>query len=229
METLIAFLKYSHITAGAVSLISAPVAMAVRKGGYKHRAGGKIFLWSMVYIFISAIILGTYHWKPFLLMVSVLSFYLVYSGTRTLHQKQIHLGKGVTLSDWIVAIACGVFMLASFVWSIELMVSGTNVILILVFSVGGLFSVITEIKRYLTRVETRHGWLFNHIGRMVGGFIAAVTAFSTNVLTFLPGLIQWLWPTLIGSVLITYWIRTYRKKLDNGARITDLVELNGTI
>ena len=225
MQTFIKLLIFSHVAAGIISLITAPVAMAVAKGGKVHRISGKIFFWSMLYIFVSAIILGTYHWKPFLLMVSVLSFYLVYSGYRTLYQKQIHLGKGVEWYDWVVAVACGVFMLGFLIWSVDLMVNGTNAILIVFFSVGGLFSIITEVKRYIRKPDQNHGWLFNHIGRMVGGFIAAVTAFSTNVLTFLPGLAQWLWPTLIGTPLIFYWISTYRKKLDKGARITDLVEL----
>lgn len=179
----------------------------------------------MVYIFISAIILGTYHWKPFLLMVSVLSFYLVYSGYRTLYQKQIHLGKDVKWYDWVVATACGIFMLSFLIWSIDLMVNGTNAILIIFFSVGGLFSIFSEVKRYIREPDTKHGWLFNHIGRMVGGFITAITAFSVNVLSFLPGLAQWLWPTLIGTPIIIYWVRTYRKKLEAGTRITDLVEL----
>jgi hypothetical protein len=225
MQTLIKFLIFSHVAAGAISLISAPISMGVAKGGKAHRIAGKVFFWSMVYIFVSALVLGTYHWKPFLLMVSVLSFYLVYSGYRTLYQKQIHLGRGVMWYDWTVAAACGVFMLAFLVWSIDLMVNGTNAILIIFFSMGGLFSIIKEVKRYITKSDQKHGWLFNHIGRMVGGFIAAVTAFSTNVLTFLPGLAQWLWPTLIGTPLIIYWIRTYRKRLDGGARLSDLVEL----
>ncbi len=226
MATLIKFLIYSHVVAGAISLISAPVSMAVFKGGNVHRIAGKIFFWSMVYIFVSAIILGTYHWKPFLLMVSVLSFYLVYSGYRTVYQKQIHPGKGARWYDWTVAALCGIFMLCFLIWSIDLVVNGTNAILIVFFSVGGLFSIFTEVKRYLRKPDAKHSWLFNHIGRMVGGFIAAVTAFSTNVLSFLPGLAQWLWPTLIGTPLIIYWIRVYRKKLDNGARITDLVQIN---
>lgn len=226
MELLIKFLIFSHVAAGVISLISAPVSMAVAKGGTVHRISGKIFFWSMAYIVVSALILGTYHWKPFLLMVSVLSFYLVYSGYRTLYQKQINLGKGVMWYDWAVAAACGAFMLGFLIWSIDLMINGSNAILIIFFSVGGLFSIYTEVKRYIRKPDLKHSWLFNHIGRMVGGFIAAVTAFSTNVLSFLPGLAQWLWPTLIGTPLIIYWIRTYRKKLDNGARITDLVELN---
>lgn len=225
METFIKFLISSHVAAGAISLITAPVAMAVAKGGRAHRLTGKIFFWSMVYIFVSAIVLGIYHWKPFLLMVSVLSFYLVYSGYRTLYQKQIHLGKGVNWYDWVVAAVCGMFMLGFLIWSVGLMVNGTNAILIIFFSLGGLFGILTEVKRYASKPDQKHGWLFNHIGRMVGGFIAAVTAFSTNVLTYLPGLAQWLWPTLIGTPLIIYWIRTYHKKLDNGTRITDLVQL----
>lgn len=226
METLIKFLIFSHVTAGIISLITAPVSMAVAKGGTAHRVAGKIFFWSMFYIVISALVLGTYHWKPFLLMVSVLSFYLVYSGYRALYQKQLHLGKGVAWYDWAVAVACGLFMLAFLIWSIDLMTKGGNVILLIFFSLGGLYSIFTEVKAYLKKPDVKHRWLFNHIGRMVGGFIASVTAFSTNVLTFLPGLAQWLWPTLIGTPLIIYWIRTYRQKLDNGARITDLVKLN---
>lgn len=180
----------------------------------------------MVYIVISALALGTFHGKPFLLMVSVLSFYLVYSGYRALYQKQLHLDKGITWYDWAMAIACGLFMLAFLIWSVDLITKGENVILLMFFSIGGLYSILTEVKAYIKKPDVKHRWLFSHIGRMVGGFIAAVTAFSTNVLTFLPGLAQWLWPTVIGTPLIIYWIRTYRKKLDNGARITDLVRLN---
>lgn len=226
MDAFIKFLIFSHVAAGMISLITAPVSMAVAKGGTVHRIAGKIFFWSMFYIVVTALILGTIHEKIFLLMVSVLSFYLVYSGYRTLYQKQIHLGKGVMWCDWAVAIVCGLFMLSFLVWSIDVMMQGGNVILFLFFSLGGLYSIITEVKRYIRKPDSKHGWLFNHIGRMVGGFIAAVTAFSTNVLTFMPGLVQWLWPTLIGTPLIIYWIRTYRKKLDNGVRITDLVQLN---
>lgn len=168
METFIKYLIFSHVAAGVISLISAPISMVVAKGGTAHRISGKVFFWSMVYIFVSALVLGTYHWKPFLLMVSVLSFYLVYSGYRTLYQKQIQLGKGVMWYDWTVAALCGIFMLGFLIWSVELMVNGTNAILIIFFNTGGLFSIITEVKRYVTKSEQKYGWLFNHIGRMVG-------------------------------------------------------------
>lgn len=60
---------------------------------------------------------------------------------------------------------------------------------------------------------------------MLGGFIASVTAFSTQVMHFMPGVIQWIWPSLVGVPLIIYWIRTYRKKLEKEKRITELVEI----
>lgn len=158
-------------------------------------------------------------------MVSVLSFYLVYSGYRTLYQKQPVIGKNVLWYDWAVAAACLIFMLSCLGWGVYRVFQGSVNVLLLFFSVGGLFSILTEVKRYRNQSLPKHAWLFNHLGRMVGGFIAALTAFSTNVLTFIPGLLQWLWPTLIGTPLIIYWIRKYRRKLDNGARITDLVQL----
>ncbi|HET9054093.1 MAG TPA: hypothetical protein VFM90_07970, partial [Cyclobacteriaceae bacterium] len=82
MKVFIPFLIYSHVAAGAISLITAPVAMVVAKGGRAHRLAGRIFFWNMIYIFVTTVILATLHGRTFLLMVSVLSFYLVYSGYR---------------------------------------------------------------------------------------------------------------------------------------------------
>lgn len=225
MDNLIKLIIFSHVAAGMVSLVAAPVAMAVSKGGVAHRFAGKIFFWSMVWIFLTAIVLGIVHWKPFLLMVSVLSFYLVYSGYRTLYQKQVVIGKNVLWYDWAIAGACGMFMLSFLSWGVYQVWHGSISVLLIFFSMGGFYSIWAEVKRYRTQSAIKHGWLFNHIGRMVGGFIAALTAFSTNVLTFMPALWQWLWPTLIGTPLIICWIRTYRKRLDEGIPLSKLVHL----
>ena len=222
------FLTYTHIFAGALSLIVAPIAMAVLKGGKAHRLFGKIFFWSMTWIFVSAVILSIYKWKPFLLMVSVLSYYLAVSGYRTLYQKQLSSGKGVMWYDWVAAIATGLFMLGFAGWGIYMLSTGNSssgVFLLLAFSVGGLLSVRGEITAFLKPPADKNRWLYNHIGRMVGGFIASVTAFSVNVLLFVPGIWQWVWPTLLGTPFIIYSVRTYKRKIAEGARITDLVSL----
>jgi len=222
------FLTYTHIFAGALSLIVAPIAMAVLKGGKAHRLFGKLFFWSMTWIFVSAVILSIYKWKPFLLMVSVLSYYLAVSGYRTLYQKQLSSGKGVMWYDWVAAIATGLFMLGFAGWGIYMLSTGNSssgVFLLLAFSVGGLLSVRGEITAFLKPPADKNRWLYNHIGRMVGGFIASVTAFSVNVLLFVPGIWQWVWPILLGTPFIIYSVRTYKRKIAEGARITDLVSL----
>jgi hypothetical protein len=222
-------LTYSHILAGVLSLVVAPIAMAVSKGGSIHRVAGKIFFWAMTWIFLTAIVLSVYYkWIPFLLMVSVVSYYLTVSGYRTLYQKQLPSGKGVLWYDWLVVIATGLFLLGFAAWGIYLWTNsqaGGGVFLILGFSLGGLLSVRGEIKAFITPPTDKNRWLYNHIGRMVGAFIASVTAFSTNVLTFIPGIWPWIWPTLVGTPLIIYWVRTYKKSLSEGKRITDLVEV----
>jgi uncharacterized membrane protein len=138
-------LTYSHILAGILSLVVAPIAMAVSKGGRIHRLSGKIFFWSMTWIFITAVILSVYYkWIPFLLMVSVLSYYLTISGYRTLYQKQLSSGRGVLWYDWLAVIATGLFMLSFAGWGIYLWINnkaGGSVFLILGFSIGGLLSV----------------------------------------------------------------------------------------
>ena len=219
------FLTYTHILAGALSLIVAPIAMSVLKGSRAHRVFGKIFFWSMTWIFFSAVILSIYKWKPFLLMVSILSYYLAVTGYRTLYQKQLSAGKGVIWYDWAAAIATGLFMIGFGGWGINLWLTGkaeSGVFLLIGFSLGGLLSVRGEITAFLKPPADKNRWLYNHIGRMVGGFIASVTAFSVNVLVFIPGIWQWIWPTLLGTPFIIYSIRMYKKKIDDGARISEL-------
>ena len=227
MELLIKYLTYTHITAGVVSLIVAPIAMAVAKGGYAHRIWGKVFFWSMAWICLSAIIISVYKWIPFLLLLAILSFYASYSGYRTLYQKQLHLGKGVMWYDWFMVIATGLCMIGFAGYGVYLMVVGKTYfgLLAMLFGFGGMIAVWGELKTYLKPPKNKHHWLFNHIGSMVGGFIASVTAFSTQTLSFLPGIMPWIWPAILGTPFIIFWTRYYRKKLGEGAPISSLVQL----
>jgi len=103
-------------------------------------------------------------------------------------------------------------------WGIYLITLRAGIIayLSIFFGLGGLILVTRNVLDFIRPPKTKYQWLFRHIGNMTGGFIASVTAFSANVLNFMPGALQWLWPSLIGVPLIVYWIRTYRKKLDAG-------------
>ena len=227
METAIKILTYSHILAGIISLVVAPVAMVVKKGGDAHRLWGKVFFWCMTWIFISAIIISSYKWIPFLLLIAVLSYYAVFSGYRSIYLKQIHQSKGVRWYDWVATAIAGLFNLSFFVWGITLMMRGESAFgfLASAFGFGGHIQVWGQIKSFVTPPESKHFWFYNHMGNMMGGFIASVTAFSANVLNFMPEVLQWMWPSLIGAPIIVFWIRKYRAKLSDGTPISKLVQI----
>lgn len=63
--------------------------------------------------------------------------------------------------------------------------------------------------------NSKFRWLYRHIGRMGGAYIAIITAFLVINLTFLPDMVAWLGPTFIGSPLITFYIRRYKKRLES--------------
>ncbi len=211
--------------AGAISLIAAPIALAVVKGGKAHRLWGKIFFWMMTWICITAVVISVFKSIPFLLMLSVLSYFLVVSAYRTLYFKTYpHTLKWY---DWLYSIISSAFMLYFIGWGIYLAAFTTEGIayLSIMFGLGGLYLTTKNILGFIHPPKTKHDWLFRHIGNMTGGFIASVTAFSANVLSFMPGILQWMWPSLVGVPLIIYWIRTYRRKLDEGIPLSKLIEL----
>ena len=227
MEQIIKTLTYSHVFAGIISLVVAPIAMVVEKGGNTHRLWGKVFFWCMTWICITAIILSAYNWNPFLLLIAVFSYYSVFVGYRSLYMKQLHKGKGVEWFDWIATGVAGLFNVGFFIWGILSMIKGSSTFGILAsgFGLGGLVQVRSQIKSFVKPPVDQYHWFYNHIGNMIGGFIASVTAFSANVLTFMPGVLQWLWPSLVGVPIIIIWIRFYRKKLGEGTPISNLVKL----
>lgn len=224
METILKLLTYTHILAGAISLIAAPIALVVVKGGKAHRLWGKIFFWMMTWIFISALIISIYKSIPFLLMLAIFSYFLVVSAYRSLYLKKSPVAP--KWYDWFNAIISGGFMLYFVVEGIYRIYSnGTVAVLSILFGIGGLILVTRNVLNFIRPPKTKYDWMFRHIGNMTGGFIASVTAFSANVLYFMPGLFQFAWPSLIGVPLIIYWIRTYRRKLDEGIPLAKLVEL----
>jgi hypothetical protein len=228
MSTLIQYLLITHVVAGSVSLVVAPAALFVSKGGRAHRVLGRTFFWTMTWIFLSALVLSIYRFNPFLLMIAVFSYYNVVTGYRAIYQKQLHLRKGVMWYDWLASIISLLFNAGFVIWGIRAASSGTNgftAYLAIFFGSGGLVLTVASIRKYLFPPADKYRWFYDHVGYMIGGFIASLTAFSANVITFIPGMWQWLWPSLVLVPVIFYVNAYYRRKLKNGARLAELVEL----
>ena len=211
-----------HITVGTTALVVAPVAMVVRKGGKAHRLWGWVFFWAMFAIFLSALALLVFRPNVFLFIISILSFYLVFSGTRALHRKRPDRGQKATWLDWTgagIALAAGLgFVLWGALPLLRLTQSDVSVSFSILGLAFGYFlaqTAVTDFRSFVTPSPDRNWWWYYHMDRMVGGYLAAVTAFMVqNVGPLLPESLEWtVWvaPGLIGGLLLGRWIAHYKR------------------
>jgi hypothetical protein len=210
----VTWLRIVHISAGFTAFFVAPVALATLKGGKQHRRWGKVYFWMMAIVALTALVLSVYRPIPFLALVAVFSFYMAFSGYRVLFRKRPTEGQGAKPLDWtgsvlILTASVALIALAAFrptpVWARMAPVA-------LVFGATGIFFGIRDILRFVRPQAEKNFWWFDHMGGMIGSYIAAVSAFSVVNLHFLPPVVRWLWPTFIGVPAILIWIRYYRQK-----------------
>jgi hypothetical protein len=86
-------------------------------------------------------------------------------------------------------------------------------IILFVFASIGILNSVGDLRSHFFPKEkqSKIQWLYNHIGKMVGSYIATVTAFLVNNMHIGPMLVWWLGPTFIGTFVIAYFIKRYRK------------------
>lgn len=215
MEIPFELLLYPHIAGGFLALLVAPVAMIVKKGGPAHRTWGKVFFYSMVVVAVTALGMSAIKSNLFLAMVGIFSFYMAASGYRALYRRNIHSIKDVRPIDWILVAVSGIFCAILLLLGILNIFADPKFAFGYIASVFGLIgtqSVIKDVKTFRTADYYKKNWLYHHMSGMVGAYIATVSAFSAVNMDFLHPLIQWLWPTIIGTPLLIFWIRKYKNK-----------------
>lgn len=216
-------LVLSHVVAGTLGLLVAPLAMLTIKGGPAHRLWGKIFFWSMFWIFASTLGLMFFRFNFFLLIIAILSFYTALTGYRVLYLKRPQHGDAPLWLDWISSMVAALAGVGFAGWGVlgivgvwGNIVPGAFFILGLVFGAGLLATAIPDLIRYVRPPTERNAWWYEHMNRMLSAYIAMVTAFMVqNVGRHLPADWQWVtWvlPGVIGTPLISLWIGHYRKK-----------------
>lgn len=202
-----------HVGTGFLALFAGLGAFLTKKGGTRHRRFGRWYVSSMAVVSATALVL--YVLAPgffglFLSCVAIFSFYFAFSGYRVLSRKRPD--DRAESVDWI---AVGLFALASLglvAIGVDRFLQGTDfATVILVFgAIGAVFAVLD--LRAFRRPTEPGDWVDGHVTRMGAGYIATVSAFSAVNLLFLPTVLRWLWPTLLGTPLLIYLARTYREK-----------------
>jgi hypothetical protein len=199
------------------------VVLAVAKGGKQHRRWGKVYFWLMAAVAATALVLSLYRPILFLTLVAVFSFYMAFSGYRVLFRKHPDHGEKAKFVDWtgaLLMLAAGVLLIVlglvrpTALWSRLWLVA-------IAFGVIATFFGLRDMKSFLGRAKDKNFWWYDHMGGMIGSYIAAVSAFSVVNLRFLPATVRWLWPSAIGIPVILLWTRYYRGKF-NGKKAASI-------
>lgn len=80
------------------------------------------------------------------------------------------------------------------------------------FGIVGLRFSVQELKYIRKATSGKMDWWFRHMQGMMASYIATLSAFSAVNLVFLPTVIRWLWPTVIGGTVLYFWENYYKKK-----------------
>lgn len=210
MTTLETVTLWIHIAAGVIALLAGVVALATKKGGHRHRRAGRSYVVSMGVVVVTVVPLLAFEPSPsriFLTLVAVFSGYFAFSGYRVLSRKRPVDAAGRI--DWAAAVLVVVTCLFLVGWGIGFLVGGDAFgTVMVVFGSIGLTVGVADLRSFRDP-DRREPWLDDHLGRMMGAYIATVTAVSVVNVTAVHPVVAWLWPTAIGVPLIWYWSRKY--------------------
>lgn len=191
-----------HITAGALALTAAALAVAAAKGKTIHVNAGKLYFWSMAAIFLTAIPLSIIGTNLFLFLIAIFSFYLAFSGRRFAQNRA-----GVTQTiDWI-AVALMLFSGAG-MWllAIRYFVQGdSQYVVLVVFGFLALSLGYADLNTFRKKTAKGKARISRHLTNMLGGTIAVITAVLVVNVNLEPRWIVWVLPTAVITPFIFYW------------------------
>lgn len=229
-----------HVATGFVGLAAFWVPVFARKGGRLHVQAGRVYAYSAYVVTLSAVTASAgrivsytgqglglaenaelYGIAVFLGYLGVVTFANVRQGIRVLATRRAPESLRTPFHEALAwtCVGCSalVVVLAVAVWSAVSPV-------LLGLSPVGIIAGSNMLRRMRNPGAERMGWLYSHLGSMIGGGIAFHTAFAVfgaqrffsydlaGPLIMLP----WLLPTIIGLPAIAVWTRRYRRQFSEG-------------
>lgn len=207
-------LRWLHIIAGGIALLSGPFAMARQDGSQFHRLAGRFFYYSMTVVILSSFRLAMVRDSLFLFLVALFSSYLLASGIRALHLKNLHRDQRPLAIDWFILVASASTGIALLAWGLWVAIAKLNSFALVpaFFGLVMVRSCWSDYQRFTKKPSDKKHWLYTHISGMVGCYIATVTAFLVNNVDTNPAFIGWLLPSLILVPFIVITIRKFKQK-----------------
>lgn len=205
---IVQLLIYSHAAFGGIALLSGLIALLVTKGKTIHKKSGKLFYYAMLFSALTALIIASLpeHESPFLFSIGIFSSYFIVTGYRSLRFKNNNLNlKTDKIISWIMIGTAALILLYNPIVNHKINIVLTS------FGIIGLFFSVRDLMLYKNTNRLKQVWLKLHLGKMLGSYIAAITAFVV-VNNFFPSFYGWFIPGTIGGFYIVYWIRKLNKK-----------------
>ena len=204
-------IRIVHSTAGGVVAITGLLQILLPKGGLRHRILGQLYFWSWILIVPTGAMMGSF----LIALFGALGLYMAFTGYRIGVRKKVQLA----IFDKLVIVTGFLCGLATLGWGVALLVKKVDFGIVGCFF-GVIFCLATlqDIRMFLLSKgggrmagHPMH-WMFLHYGRMYISYIAAMTAF-TVIQQVLPwDLANWILPTVLGTALLIFSGRFYRKK-----------------
>lgn len=206
-EATIQTLILVHVLFGATALLTGSVALVVKKGGFIHRKSGLAFVVTMIISSVVSMIVAVQpnHKNTFLLSIGILTIYFVIGGYLALRYKKKHVN---LLPDKCLALTMLIIGIA--MMSHPLYMNSLNVVM-LIFGILGFIFAFRDFLHFGKHEELQKHWLPLHLGKITGGYISAFTAFIV-VNQYLPGIIGWILPGVLGGIFIALSTRRLKSK-----------------
>lgn len=210
MENFIKIVIYIHAFFGGIGLIAGTAIMFSKKGNLLHKKLGKIFSLGMLASSVLSLFICMFpnHHNSFLLMIGIFTIYMILIGNRVVKYKR----KGYKNSlDKLISGTMLITSITMILLTIYQKIFHNNFpILLLIFGFLGLYMSYKDFVFY--KNENRHKkWLISHVGKIVGAYIASITAFLVAGAGFSNNFYAWILPSIIGTIYIIFWGRKLNK------------------
>lgn len=214
MQQLFYILLVIHIISATIGLISGTLQMFRKKGDIVHKRVGRYFFFGMLVAGISGILMTFIHENLFLLIIGVFTIYMFSTGQRFLSLKLISLKTPAQKIDWILSITMLIFGFGFIIYGLFFLVNSNSFgSVLIIFGIISTIMSLQDFKIYKGKSKIKNIWLLIHIQRMIGAYIAAVTAFLVVNNTYLPSILAWLLPSVVIVPFIILWSRKYKISL----------------
>jgi len=205
-----------HIAAGAVGMLSGAVALYALKGGRLHRKSGMVFVYAMVLMTLTALVMTMLGGGRFSAMQALFTFYLVTTSLLTVRQREPRF-RWTNVGAMVLALSVGVY---DIMLGLEAAarpkgtLDGIPAAMMFIFAGFALLGALGDLRMMLVRQFERNERIARHLWRMGLALWIAVASFFLGQTRHFPEPLRNMAllaiPVLLVLVLTVYWLLRVR-------------------